>query len=257
MTSYPSTIRRVPAYLVFAAAAWLAPAAAVADCTTRAAKPAETAFHSRALSALVAALPPVPAGVQELEARPHDYRKPPAMREVLCDFSKEGAFSVTARRVYVRRHSEAERRHVQTQYDALTAQYHALRKTPAPMVERQNVLRQKSNDAWKAARDAEKAADKPGAQARDAEYRALRDEADAIDAQHQASVKPQTDELDKRRGALDLESQKVEVRLGMNLQRLPAAGSEPTRGAFGAASPGQSAGLKVHNVAFAVEGTEG
>lgn len=243
--------------LALFAAACAASSAAFADCTSRPARPAETAFHARALSALVAALPPVPVGVQEVDGQTHDFKRPPAIREALCDFSKEGDFSVLARRQYVRKHSDAERKQLQARYDALTAQLYALRKTPPDLVARQEVLRKKSNEAWQAARDAEKVGDKQAAEARNAEYRAWRNEANAIDVQHRDSVKPETTALDKQRTDIDLVAQRVQVQTAMNLPRLPPAGSDESRGAYGVASPAKSAGLKVHNIVWAVEGTEG
>lgn len=248
---------RLSARRLLAAAACLAATAAFADCESRKPRPAETAFNSRAAAALEAALPALPVGVERSGGKAHDYKTTTAIHEVLCEGSKEGEFSITAKRSYFRKHSEAERRQLQAQYDALTAQFHALKKTPPDKATEQQALRQRSNAAWQATRDAEKAGDKAAAQASDAQYRSLRDQADAIDAQHVASVKPQTDDLDKRRIAIDLVAQKVEIVLGMNLQRLPAARADHTTGAYGAASPGKSAGLKVHNLGFAVNGTEG
>ena len=244
--------------LVFIAALALGwPLLAAADCTSRATRPAETEFNARAMAALAAALPPVPAGVSEVDAKPYDFKSAPAIYEVLCEGTKEGEFSITAKRKYVRKHSETERRQLQAQYDVLTAQFHALQKTPPDKAAEQQVLRQQSNAAWQATRDAEKAGDKAAAKERDGQYRALRDQADAIDAQHQASVKPQTSALDQRRIAIDLVSQQVEIMLGMNLQRLPRASTDNSSGAYGAASPGKSVGLKVHNVGFSVGGTDG
>ena len=242
--------------LIFAAAC-MAASAAYADCTLRATRPAETAFSSRAMAALVAALPPVPAGVVEIGAKPYDFKHLPAINEVLCEGTKEGEFSITARRQYIRKHSEAERRQLQAQYDALTAQFHALQKTPPDKAAEQQILRQQSNTAWQAMRDAEKAGDKTAAQASDARYRSLRDQADAIDAQHQASVKPQTRELDQRRIAIDLVSQKVNIVIGMNLQRLPVANERALVGSHGAASAGKGVGLKVHNVSWSAVGADG
>ena len=242
--------------LVFAAAC-LASTAAFADCTLRATRPVETAFNARAMAALVAALPPAPAGVLAVDAKPFDFKNPPAIYEVLCEGSKEGEFSITARRQYTRKHSEAERKYWSAQYDALTAQFHALKKTPPDKAAEQQVLRQQSNAAWQATRDAEKAGDKTAAQASDEKYRSLRNQADAIDAQHVASVKPQLTELDRRRIAIDLERQQVEVVVGMNLQRLPTANERAVVGVHGAASPGKSVGLKVHNVAWSAVGADG
>ena len=247
--------RRRLAFIAALAFSW--PLLAAADCESRKARPAETEFHTRAMAALVAALPPVPAGVSEVDAKPYDFKSAPAIGEYLCEFSKEGEFSVTARRKYVKKHSETERRQLQAQYDALTAQFHALKKTPPEKAAEQQALRQQSNAAWQATRDAEKAGDKTAAQAHDAQYRSLRNQADAIDAQHQASVKPQLTELDQRRTSIDLVSQQVEIMLGMNLQRPPRARSDNSSGAYGAASPGKSVGLKVHNVSFSVNGTDG
>ena len=239
------------------AAACMASSAAFADCTERKTRPAETAFNARAMAALVAALPPAPAGVVEVDAKVYDFKNAPPIYEVLCEGSKEGEFSITARRQYVRKHSEAERRQLQAQYDALTAQFHALKKTPPDKAAEQQALRQRSNAAWQATRDAEKAGDKTAAQASDAQYRSLRNQADAIDTQHEASVKPQTSELDRRRIAIDLVSQKVEIVIGMNLQRLPMANDRTVAGSHGAASLGKSVGLKVHNVAWSAVGADG
>ena len=242
------------------AAACMASTAAFADCTERKTRPAETAFNARAMAALVAALPPAPAGVVAVDAKPFDFKNPAAIYEVLCEGSKEGEFSITARRQYVRKHSEAERNYWSAQYDRVTAQFHALKRTPPDKAAEQQVLRQQSNAAWQATRDAEKAGDKTAAQASDAQYRSLRNQADAIDAQHVASVKPQLTELDQRRTAIELERQRVDIVLSMNLQRLPRPGTQDSSGvhdAFGAASPGKSAGLKVHNVSFSVLGPDG
>ena len=61
------------------AAACVASTAAFADCQDRKARPAETAFNARAMAALAAALPPVPAGVTEVDAKPFDFKNPPAI----------------------------------------------------------------------------------------------------------------------------------------------------------------------------------
>ena len=239
------------------AAACMAATVAFADCESRKIRPAETAFNARAMAALVAALPPAPAGVVAVDAKPFDFKNPAAIYEVLCEGSKEGEFSITARRQYVRKHSDAERKYWSEQYDALTAQYHALKKTPPDKAAEQPLLRQQSNAAWQATRDAEKAGDKTAAQASDAQYRSLRNQADAIDTQHQASVKPQLSELNQRRIAIDLERQLVDIVVGMNLQRLPMANDRTVAGSHGAASPGKSVGLKVHNVAWSAVGADG
>lgn len=252
MNKTPSIARRL-----IVATGCLAVGAAFADCTSRKPRAAETAFNSRAVAALHAALPPLPAGVEQVGGRAHDFKTTAEVQEILCDFSKEGDFSVWAKRTYLRKHSEAERRRTEAQYDHATAQFHALKKTPADKAVEQQALRQRSNAAWQATRDAEKAGDKAAAQVHDAEYRSLRNQADAIDAQHVASVKPRLDELHQRRTAIDLASQRVEIVLGINLQRLPGTPAADTGGAWGAASPGKSAELKVHNLVFSVNGTAG
>ena len=239
------------------AAACMATTVAFADCTSRKTRPAETAFNARAMAALVAALPPAPAGVVTVDAKAFDFKNPPAIYEVLCEGSKEGEFSITARRQYVRKHSPAERSYWSAQYDAVTAQYQALKKTPPDKAAEQQVLHQQSNAAWKAMRDAEKAGDKTAAQANDEKYRSLRNQANAIDAQHEASVQPQLSELAQRRAAIDLERQRVDVEISMNLQRLPTANASAVVGSHGAASPGKSVGLKVHNVAWSAVGADG
>ena len=213
---------------IFAAAcvaACMASSPAFADCTLRATRPAETAFNARAMAALVAALPPAPAGVVAVDAKPFDFKNPPAIYEVLCEGSKEGEFSITARRQYVRKHSEAERKYWSAQYDIVTAQFHALKKTPPDKAAEQQALRQQSNAAWQAMRDAEKAGDKAAAKVSDDKYRSLRNQADTIDAQHVASVKPQLSELHQRRTAIDLDRQRVEIVLGTQSASWPESGA--------------------------------
>ena len=247
--------RRRLAFVAALALSW--PLLAAADCTMRKPKAAEIDFNTRAMAALMATLPPAPAGVQMSEGKSYDFNKVPDVNEVLCDFSKEGAFSVTARRSYLRKHTEAERKYWDTQYEAVQTQAGALRKLPAEKVAQEKALRQQSNIAWQATRDAEKAGDKATAQARDAEYRALRNQADAIQNAHEASVKPQLDELNRRRTGIDLADQRVEIEIAMNLQRLPTANERTVVGSQGAASPGKSAGLRVNNVVWSVGGTDG
>ena len=247
--------RRLAGAIAAMALCW--PLIAAADCTLRKPRAAEIDFNARALAALMAALPPAPSGVQLPDGKPHDFRKVPDIYEVLCDISKEGEFSVTAKRSYLRKHTEAEVKHWDTQYMALQTQIGVLRKLPADKVAQEQALRQQSNAAWQAGRDAEKGGDKATAQAREAEYRALRIQADAIQKAHEASAKPQLDALNRRRTAIDMTDQRVEVVLAMNLQRLPTASDRSVIGSQGAASPGKSAGLKVNNVVWSVIGTDG
>ena len=251
----PHLPRRRLALLGALVLAW--PILASADCTLRPTRAAETEFNSRAMAALVAAFPPAPAGVTTVVDRPFDFKKPPGIYAVLCEGTKEGEFSITTRRQYIRKHSEAERKYWSAQYDAVTAEFHALKKLPPEKEAEEKALRQQSNAAYQAMRDAEKAGDKAAAKERDAEYRALRNQADGVETQHRESVKAQTSELDKRRIAIELERQTAYVVLSMNLQRLPAARTDNSSGAYGAASRGMSAGLQMHNVSFSVDGVNG
>lgn len=250
-----ATRHRRLAFVTALALSW--PLLAAADCTMRKPRAAEIDFNARALAALMAALPLAPAGVQLSDGKPYDFKKVPDVYEVLCDFSKEGDFSISARRNYLRKHTEAERKYWDAQYEAVQTQAGVLKKLPAEKVEQEKALRQQSNIAWQATRDAEKTGDKATAQARDAEYRALRNQADAIQNAHETSVKPQLDELNRRRTGIDLADQRVEIVIAMNLQRLPTANERSVVGSQGAASPGKSAGLKVNNVVWSVGGTDG
>ena len=49
------------------------PLLAVADCTMRKPKAAEIDFNTRAMAALMATLPPAPAGVQMSEGKSYDF----------------------------------------------------------------------------------------------------------------------------------------------------------------------------------------
>ncbi len=238
-------------------AALLAATPARADCTQRPAQAAETAFHARALAALVAVLPPAPAGVTAVDGRPYDFKNPPAFMEVLCEGSKEGPFSITVRRQYVRKHSEAERRYWSAQYDKLQSEMVVLKQLPPDKLAEQQALRQQSNAAWQVMRDAEKAGDKAAAQVSDARYRSLRNQADAVDTQHLDGVRAALQDLDRRRVAIDLERQRVDIVIAMNLPRLPTAEEGMLVGRHGLPSPGRSAGLKVHNVAWTASGSDG
>jgi len=250
-----STTRSLAAYVVTLALG--APLLAAADCVEdeRPAKPAEVEFHRRATAALLATLPPAPAGV-EVTSSPIDFKRLPAIG-LLCREHKDGEFTVSARRDYLQRVSEPERKRLMAERQSLTDQMYALEKIPADKVAERTALEEKSRAAWDAMKAAEKVGDEAATKARAAEYRAWRDQAVGIDQQHIASVKPQVEAMRKRQSAIAVNGQEAVVGVAINVVKLPAANATNPVGAYGTASPGRSVGLKVHNVVWSVSGPDG
>jgi hypothetical protein len=250
-----STTRRLAGYVAVLALA--VPLFAAADCVEveRPAKPAEVEFHRRATAALLAALPPAPAGV-EVTSSPIDFKRLPAIG-LLCREHKDGEFTVSARRDYLQRVSEPERKKLLAEQQSLTDQIYALEKIPADKVAERTKLEEKSRAAWDTMKAAEKAGDQAAAKERAADYRAWRDQASGIDQQHLASVKPQVEAMRKRQSTIAVNGQQAVVGVAINVAQLPAANATNPVGAYGTASPGRSAGLKVHNVVWSVSGPDG
>ena len=73
---------------------------------------------------------------------------------------------------------------------------------------------------------------------------------------HDDAVRPQTDELTRRRDAIPLVGQEAAVRLHMNLAKLSNASNAVPNGIYGAPTPTLSAHFKVQNVTWSVGGSD-
>lgn len=231
-------------------------AAAHADCVDGERQPraAEVEFHRRAIAALIAALPPVPAGA-EADGAPHDFAHLPAIG-LLCKEQKDGEFSINVSRRYLVRVSEAQSQRLHAQRSDIDEQILALLKLPPEAAAERSELERKASAADQARNAALKAGDKATADASLAEAQRLFAAASDVDRRHRDAVKSKVDVLQERRKAFVVEDQSASVGVAINLAKLPAAGAAPG-GAYGAASPQRSAGLKVHNVVWSVGGPPG
>lgn len=231
-------------------------AAARADCVdgVREPKPAERDFHSRAIAALVAALPPAPPGAK-LTGNVHDFKRLPAI-ELLCRDQKEGDFAVDASRSYVIELSEAEFVRRRAEREAIFEQQVALEMLPPEQKAQRQTLEKKASAGYAAAEAARQVGNQAAAKAREAEAHDFSRQAREMQRAHDASVRPQMEELTKRMEAIALEGQQAAVRVAINVARLPPATARNPVGAFGAASPAKSAGLKVYNVVWRVNGPD-
>jgi hypothetical protein len=218
----------------------------------REATPAELNFHRRATAALVAALVPAPQGVTSTQ---DDFKNLPGIG-ALCKGQKEGDFIVEASGSYVLKLSEDEFIRRRAERIAISDQIEALRLLPPEQKAQREALQQKASAGYDATDAARKAGDQATAKARETEAHALSQQAEDIQRRHEESVRPQVQELRKRSDSIDLEGQKADMRLAINVTRLPGANLTIPFGAYGAASPGKSAGLKVNNVVWSVNGTD-
>jgi len=238
------------------ASLFLLHAAARADCVdgVREPKPAEREFHSRAIAALVAALPPAPPGAK-LTGNVHDFKRLPAIA-LLCRDQKEGDFAVDASRSYVIELSEAEFVRRRAEREAISEQQYALSILPPDQKAQRQTLEEKASAGYAATDAARQVGNEAAAKAREAEANDFSKQAREIQRAHDESVRPQMEELHKRQEAIDLEGQQATVRVAINVVRLPPATARNPVGAFGEASPAKSAGLKVYNVVWRVNGPD-
>ncbi len=154
-------------------AACLWAAAAHADCVDGVCEPtsAETDFHRRAIAALIAALPPAPAGAV-IDGTPQDKRAHTV--EVLCKGGpKVGEIDINVSQNYIFRareaQSEAQKMDFHRQRELINDEIHALLKLPPDMAAERDALEQKASAAEPGLQAAMKAGDKATAKARLAE----------------------------------------------------------------------------------------
>lgn len=235
-------------------------APARADCPdgTREAGAAEADFGNRARAALIAALPPAPAGMEK-QGRPNDMNEKPTF--AFCRGTPVGAFSPNVADSYIYKlpKAEVDRRSVERRQ--FQQQIEELEKLPPEKEAQRKALEDQMRAAYAAAprrsrSDPPLSAEQQAlADRQNAEGRRLEEQVRKVELDHKASVKPQTDPLRARADALGSGPESFALRLRMNAERFPAAG--PAVVTFGAPSPKRSEGLKVHNVVLEIAGPEG
>lgn len=238
----------------------LAAPVARADCVdgVREATPAELEFAARAQAALAAALP-APTVDSERRGAPHDFASRP--RPTLCKGQREGDFSVGVQASYLYRFTQAQADRMHAQRKLVEQQIEEIERLPPEKEAQRRQLLDQMRAAYDSAprRNRKDPPLTPEQQAQAdraaAEGRRLEDAAHRVAAEHRAGVKPQTDPLRAQARRLEPFPQDITVRIDLN-RELPAEAAAQQL-SFGAASPRRSAGLKVHNVSFAVTGPEG
>ena len=239
---------------VLLACAW--PLLAQADCVdgARKASASESDFHARATAALIAALPPAPQGVR-VTGVAADIKRLPSIG-MLCTDQKSGDFKVSTSRFYVLDLTEEESNRRRAQRTALTNQLYELAQMPPEQKARRNALQQQAEAGFTATDAARKNRDEATAKARDGEAKAFSQQARDLQKAHDDAVRPQTDELTRRRNAIPLGGQEAAVQLHINLAKLPSASGSVPNGIYGAPSPTLSASFKVQNVTWSVGGSD-
>jgi hypothetical protein len=225
-----------------------------ADCIggLRQLRPGEGEFYNSATAALVAAIPPAPASASMVGK--HDLTKlNPKGPE--CHDAATGSSDIYVIQRYELPPPVDEARRKAKQYDEITDQILALLKLPPELRAEQEALDRKANDTEKQRQIAMKAGDTSTARTLAKEIESYNRAYREVKKRHVAAVKPQTDALEEQRKPFVVESQRVEIFLWINREKLPAAGNGPD-GAYGADSPAKSASLKVVNVAWFFDGPD-
>ena len=248
----PCTVAHTAAVLLICA--W--PMLSQADCVDGVRKPslAESDFHTRATTALIAALPPAPQGVR-LTGVVVDIKRAPDIG-MLCKDQKSGDFKVNASRFYVLDLTEEESNRRRAQRTALSNQLYELAQMPAEQKAKRNALQQQAEAGYTATDAARKNRDEATAKARESEAKAFSQQARDLQKAHDDAVRPQTEELTKRRDAIPLAGQEAAVRLHINLAKLPGETNTVPNGIYGVASPTLSASFKVQNLTWSVGGSD-
>lgn len=234
-----------------------------ADCPdgVRNPTPAETDFAQRAGAALVAGLPEAVRPLERQGTQRSDPLAPPRLS--FCVGSPVGSFSPGAGVALVYRFPPAELQARAEQRRQLQRQVEALEKLPP---DKEAQVQQLTEQARAAAASAPRRSRKdpaftPEQQAQveraEAEANRLAQAARQIQFDHNASVKPQADPLKARADQLQGAQQQFSVSIAMNVERFAQPAAEVEAFAFGAPSPGRSAGLRVRNIAVEVKGPAG
>jgi hypothetical protein len=172
----------------------LAPAA-LADCQTRAATAAEKQFGDRLSAALLAAMPAAPANMW-LPAAPR------VAVGTLCKDTPVGDLQATVKATYQFRMSPADEDRITRERRELEAQMSAIKTLPPDLKREYDAIDAQAQQAFRDAREAEKAGNKALATQKYNESSALGAQRDAVRKRHLDAVKPQLDAVEAKWRAL-------------------------------------------------------
>jgi hypothetical protein len=237
-----------PHWRLAAAVAMLALASAAhADCTSRDATPAEKQFGERLSAALLAAMPAAPA----------DMWLPVAPRVAigtLCKDTPIGDLQANVNATYHYRMAPGEAGRVTQERRALEAQMAALKVLPPDLKREYDAIDAQAQQAFREAREAEKAGSKPLATQKYNDSTALGAQRDAVRKRHLDAIKPQFDAVEAKWRALPADVGEFDVVLQANGYDTKPRAHELDIKLGTLPSPRGGRGLKVHGLQAVVGG---
>jgi hypothetical protein len=186
----------------------LAPGAQ-ADCTSREATPAERQYSERLSAALVAAMPAAPANMW-LPAAPR------VAMGTLCKDTPVGDLEANVYARYHYRMSPAEAERLTRERRDLEAQMSAMKVLPPDLKREYDAIDAQAQQAFREAREAEKASNKGLATQKYNESSALGAQRDAVRKRHLDAIKPQFDAVESKWRAQPSEVGEFDVVLKTN-----------------------------------------
>lgn len=237
-----------PRWRLGAAMAILAIAPVVhADCTSRDATPAEKQFGERLSAALLALMPAAPANMW-LPAAPR------AVMGTLCKDTPVGDLQATVNARYHYRMSPAEADRLTRERRDLEAQMSALKTLPPELKREYDAIDAQAQQAFREARDAEKANNKSLATQKYNESSTLGTQRDAVRKRHLDVIKPQFDAIEGKWRALPAELGEFDVVLKANGYDSKPRAHELDIKLGTLPSPQGGKGYKIHGLQAVVSG---
>jgi hypothetical protein len=221
--------------------------AAFADCTTRAATAAEKQFGDRLSAALLAAMPAAPTNLW-LPAAPR------VAIGTLCKDTPVGDLQATVNATYHFRMAPADEERVTRERRELEAQMTAIKTLPPDLKREYDAVDAQSRQAFREAREAEKAGNKALATQKYNESSALGAQRDAVRQRHLDAVKPQFDAVEARWRALPAVLGEFDVVLKANGYDTKPRAHELDIKLGTLPSPQGGKGFKVHGLQAVVGG---
>ncbi len=222
--------------------------AAQADCQMRAATAAEKQFGDRLRAALLAAMPAAPANMW-LPAAPR------AVVGTLCNDTPVGDMQARVDARYHYRMSPAEADRLTRESSELEAQMNALKTLPPDLKLEYDATDAQAQQAFREAREAEKAGNKVLATQKYNESSALGAQRDAVRKRHLDAIKPQFDTVEAKWRTLPLEVGEFDVALKANGYDTKPSANELDLMIGKLPSPQGGKGFKVYGLQAVVSGT--
>jgi len=248
--------RNAPVTTTFPAGHWRLGAAiamlvlappAQADCTSREATQAERQYNERLSAALVAAMPAAPANMW-LPAAPR------VAMGTLCKDTPVGDLQANVYARYHYRMSPAEAERLTRERRDLEAQMSAMKVLPPDLKREYDAVDAQAQQAFREAREAEKASNKGLATQKYNESSALGAQRDAVRKRHLDAIKPQFDAVEAKWRAQPSEVGEFDVVLKANGYDTKPAANELDLVLGKLPSPQVGKGFKVYGIQAVVSG---